>query len=706
MSGIAGACFFDGRKAEAPEIGRMLDAMPHRGVDGQRVWTEASVGLGQSMMFTTRESQREALPLTGRKGCTIVADARIDNRAELCRTLRPPGEPTDGELILAAYEAWGERCVEHLVGDFAFAVYDAPERKLLCARDHFGMRPLYYHYAAGRVFAFGTEIKALLALPEVPRRLDEVCVGNFLANIRDDLEPTIYEAVRRLPNAHVLVADERGVRTRCYYELQPAEDVRPRNDAEYAERFRELFEEAVRCRIRSAYPVGSHLSGGLDSSSVAGVARDVLREEGRGPLHTFSVVFDESRVSDEQEYIDMVLAQGGSEAHYVNGDALGPLSNLEELYSFLDEGLVGGPQHLVWALTKKVSEVGVRVVLDGLDGDSTVDHGTLYLRELARRGDWAEFRRQGVRMAERYRGATHRQDFQDRFSSFATLFSGFGLPELDALAERGAWREFVRSLNAAHRHIPFDRSIYLRSTWRKLAAPNALIRWRRARREAASVRPLPFVDPGVAAELRLRERYREHVVELPETTVRESQQTMLGARRRVASLEVLNQVAAAYGVEPAHPFYDIRLIEYCLALPPQQSLDDGWPRVIQRRAMAGILPEQIAWRVGKAVMAPNFERGLFGVDGERLRTHLTEPGPLEPYLDMESVAEALEKGKGLSERQQVQLARIATLAYWLKQRFGDENISEREDGRRDPGSPAPVQRAAPGNDARLRRTED
>lgn len=128
-------------------------------------------------------------------------------------------------------------------------------------------------------------------------------------------------------------------------------------------------------------------------------------------------------------------------------------------------------------------------------------------------------------------------------------------------------------------------------------------------------------------------------------------------------------------MEAAHPFYDKRLVEYCLALPPEQSLKDGWTRLILRRAMEGILPDQVAWRVGKAVMAPNFQRGLFGMDSGRFEKELTELGPLAPYVNVKEIRRALADGPSMSERQQVRLASIATLSYWLKRRFGSEGHS-------------------------------
>jgi asparagine synthase (glutamine-hydrolysing) len=161
----------------------MVDILAHRGPDGAGAWSEESVGLGHRMLHTTPESLNEKLSLVDdRRGLVLTADARLDNRDELITALgfggRPCEELTDSELILGAYKRWGERCPERLLGDFAFAIWDRRRQELFCARDHIGVKPFYYH-RAGKLFVFASEIKALLCVPEVPRRLNEVRVAPF-----------------------------------------------------------------------------------------------------------------------------------------------------------------------------------------------------------------------------------------------------------------------------------------------------------------------------------------------------------------------------------------------------------------------------------------------------------------------------------------------------------------------------------------------
>src|SRR5579862_1739106 len=297
MSAIAGVVYLDGRPVNG-EPERMAERLAHRGPDGSGAWTRGSVGLGHRLRHTTPESLSEAQPVVVRSGrLALVADARIDNRAELLEALSVEPRPapiSDAELILRAYEAWGDQCPERLLGDFAFAVWDERRQVLFCARDHFGAAPFYYHHAPGRAFIFASEIKALFCCPEVPRRLNEERLSDYLQPMLEDKTATFHQEIHRLAPAHRAVMSRDGIRIEEYWALDPEREIRCSSDAEYAEGFRERFLEAVRCRARSAFPVGSLLSGGLDSSSIACAAR--MPGMGNGePVHTFSAVFDEVR---------------------------------------------------------------------------------------------------------------------------------------------------------------------------------------------------------------------------------------------------------------------------------------------------------------------------------------------------------------------------------------------------------------------------
>ena len=405
------------------------------------------------------------------------------------------------------------------------------------------------------------------------------------------------------------------------------------------------------------------------------VRPDAHRFEGRPAIASI----DDVEACDERPHIDAVLREGAFEAHFVRGDRLGPLANVDEVYDYLDDGLASGNQHLVWAAKKAAGEAGVRVILDGLDGDNVVSHGLLYLKELAEVGDWETFARESKAVAARFRTTSQRHNFEDSFAKLDTAFNQFGLPRLQRLAEEGSWWQFAREVQAVHRLLGVKRSTLLKRYWRRLVQPRAVIRSRERRREQRRQRPqkptearpiLPLLNPRFAERIGLTERLNAFSASEPEiTTVRDLQRQLLTSSRIQTALELTTHATAAHGVEVRHPFFDKRLVEFCLALPPGQSLKDGWTRSILRRSLGGILPEAIQWRVGKAWMVPNFERGLYTQDRALLEEHVSDLGPLRPYVDTEVVQELFEKGVSAPNIEQAQLARVATLSVWLKKRF-------------------------------------
>ncbi|HET6568746.1 MAG TPA: lasso peptide isopeptide bond-forming cyclase, partial [Rhodothermales bacterium] len=398
MSGITGLLFLDGRPVEADTLSGMTAALAHRGPDGSGRWVQGSAGLGHHMLWSTPESLTEKLPYEhAASGLVVTSDARIDNRDELLAQLgldrrreRPIG---DSEIIAAAYERWGEDCPDRLIGDFAFAIWDARRQGFFCARDCFGVKPIYYYHHRGHLFAFASEIKALLRLNEVPRRLNEARVADYLASVSDDKAATFYAGILRIPPAHCLWVDSEGLRIREYWRLDPSRELRLGSDEAYAETFREVFTEAVRCRVRSAFPVGSTVSGGLDSSSIACVASGMLNAPETPPFHTFSFVFDAVPESDERAYIEAALSVLSAEKHYVHPDRFGVFGDVERTLWHLDQPPFIRNLYLWKALYEDARKAGVRVLLDGEDGDTVISRGDATLYHIAMEGRWEEFER-------------------------------------------------------------------------------------------------------------------------------------------------------------------------------------------------------------------------------------------------------------------------------------------------------------------------
>ena len=591
----------------------MTSILAHRGPDGQGVWSDGPIGFGHRMLRTSSQSQGERHPLVSTTGdLVLTADARIDNRRELLSALgRGSTTPhiADSELILAAYERWGERCAERLLGDFAFAIWDRRRQTVFCARDHFGVKPFYY-YCSGRAFVFASEIKALLCIPEVPRRLNEARVAEYLAEVFDDKSSTFYQHIVRLPPSHSMTVSSNGERLRKYWTLDPSRELRLSSEEDYDEAFREVFTEAVRCRLTDASQLGSTLSGGLDSSSVTCVARKLLAENGSHTLQTLSVVFNESPECDERPFINTVLAQGGLEPHYISADPVSPLTDIDSVLWHQDEPFFNPNMYIMWEIVKAANRHGVRVLLDGVAGDIAVGHGVAYLGELARQGRWDAF-------------ASGSQRLSNYFQRPATFYlERYGLTHLRELARKGRWLALARQTVEVSKHFDVSPwSLAYRHGLRPLA-PSSLGRARQALglgrfRKATSE---PFIHPEFSKRIGLDERVEESRRSRPKSaaTPREAHCRSLDSGVNPFNFEILDRAAAAFSVELRHPFADTRMVEFCLSLPAEYKLRDGWSRFILRHAMGGILPDQVRWRERHSNLAPNFVRALRAFEGRRL----------------------------------------------------------------------------------------
>lgn len=639
MSGICGLYYLDTRPVERETLSRMLDVLAHRGPDGAGLWYQRSVGLGHRMLRNTPESLQETLPKVHRSDLwTITADARIDNRGELIAQLalsdRPASNIPDSELILEAYIRWGDRCCDYLAGDFAFAIWDEREQRLFLARDRFGVKPLYY-YCNSHLFAFATEIKALLQIPEVPRDLNPEKIADYLASLFEDTEITFYQNILRFPAAHQTQVTQSAIKKQPYWQLDVSKEISLRSDEEYAAALKEQFETAVQCRLRSAYPIGSTLSGGLDSSSIACMARDLLSSQNKPSLKTFSAIFEQVTECDESEYIQAVIDQGDIDPHFVKGDGgaspeenrISPLTDLEQMFWHQDEAFYAPNLFIHWAIYKKANSQNVRTVLDGFDGDTTISHGLPYITELAQQGHWRSL-----------------------LKEIKGFSSNFNRPLAPLL-----WK-------------------YL---WRPGLAPRSpkLIQ-RAANRLHRSLAPRPPIslslNPDFAQSVNIHSRIQQLRSRLTQThkSARHAHAQRLSWGVLPFTLEVADKAAAAHSIEPRFPFFDHRLVEFCLAIPPSQKIRYGWTRWVMRRAMKDVLPPKVQWRPGKSDLSPNLRHGLSQLDRNRIDYVMEDTAIIDPYVDMallRRIYQRLIDGEPLSDRDVMSVWKPVTLALWLQQ---------------------------------------
>lgn len=565
MSGICGILRLDGGAPAGLEA--MTRKLETRGPDGTHHYRDGSMALGHALLAATPEALHEAMPLTDpATGCTITADLRIDNRDELIPALGLASETRvigDGELVLRAWLRWGEDCPKHLLGDFAFAIWDPRKQHLFCARDHMGMKQLIWHHGQGRIFAFASEPEAVLLAEAVPKRINEGRIADFLENYLEgiDYTSTFFEGVFRLPPAHCLTVGAGGLSLRRYWTLAPGPELSLESDEAYAQAFLEVFSEAVRCRLRGNGQVGSMLSGGIDSGSVAAVAGQLLAATGAAPLLTFSAVGPDPDTCVETRTILAALTMPGVQPTLVNHAELKPY--LDDLIRMTKESAepFDGHMTLVRAMYLAAGRAGVKAVLDGVGGD-------------------------------------------------VVLSSSGRLPRL---IRAGYWRQAWADVRGQAHYWQVARRRVLLPAIRQAAVPD----WLRGIRDRIAARQghrpsRPLLDPDFARRIDLAARVATFRGQRSQHRLPPAIQRAEGIVHTfpVVGRERYDRVAAQSGIETRDPFMDVRVVALALRLPEAQIGGHGWHKLILRRATARLLPDPVRWRIGKEHLGGRFTQAM------------------------------------------------------------------------------------------------
>ena len=557
MSGVVCAYDANGWQALEHAFLRMCRAAAYHGPEPCQRWTSGAVALAHVAFRTTPESDLEAQPTTTPDGRACVSfDGRLDNRSELLHLLPTlaPERVTDVDLVLAAYQRWGEDCVCEFVGDYAFALWDARLQRLFCARDPLGVRPLYYA-TIGSSFYAASGLEELMRSGAIPADVNEGIVAEYLTGELYSKSETLYQRAQRLPPGHRLVVDARGVRvSRYWYPERIAES--KLGPVEATARFKALFEQAVRACARSNAPFGADLSGGLDSSSVASVlselhGRSVLQQ----PFEAFTMTFP-GLACDETVYASAVASQ-----HRVRWNPVccepAPEVDYERLATDSCD-FPGYPNSTVpLGLVAEARRKGIRVLLTGNGGDDWLDQAASAARtlDLLGSGQWRG-------LSAEWQGSSAHGEL----AGAARQLLAHGLARLGLHAPRRALR-----LKRMPRWI--QPSLARRTDLAARISPPAPIppgwSWSRARR-------LQAATDGACA----------HALEAGASLYRHQH------------------------VEHRHPFYDRRLVEFMIALPERYCGDAGWNKWLLREAMRGVLPESVRTRRTKADFSHTFRRTL------------------------------------------------------------------------------------------------
>ena len=372
MSGIAGIVLPAGRAVDAAMLRRMAASMEYRGPDASDIWMDGPVGFAHTLLGTT-DPTPEPQPATLDGRVWITADARVDGRADLVRKLEAAGRTNvspsdDARLILHAYHAWGEHCVDHLLGDFAFAIWDHRSRRLFCARDHFGVKPFFYAEIEGGL-VFSNTLDCLRLHPAVGSALNELSIADFLLfGCNHDTSATAFARIRRLSPAHALSGAAAAPRVRRYWALPTDGRLRYRRSGDYVEHFSALLRAAVEDRIRDSRPA-VWLSGGMDSTAIAVTAQRFLAARGAPfELSAYTVVYQSMFDDQEGRHAEIAARAIGISTRCLPADHGLPFDGWEQRQVATPEP-IDDPYHLL--RTRQLQEVaaGSRVALSGDGGD-------------------------------------------------------------------------------------------------------------------------------------------------------------------------------------------------------------------------------------------------------------------------------------------------------------------------------------------------
>jgi len=608
MSGLVGVWNLDGRPLDPTVLSLMSASLQHRGPDGEGRWLTGSLGVACQHLWVTPEETDEIQPLVGRSGVVLGLDGRLDNREQLLAALRLPRAASDATCALAAYETWNDSFAERLNGDFAIVVFDQRQRRLLLVRDAIGVRPLYY-FRSQCLFAFGSEIKALLAHPDIPTDPEDEGLADFMLTSSrpvDRQEITCFAGVMAVVPSHMILVTPERVVARRYWDFDVAREIRLGSFEDYVEGFRERFAEAVRRRIRSRHPVTISVSGGLDSSSIFCQA-NTLRHRGTamasGPeIAGISYIGAEGSEADERRYLrDIERQYDITIERFPIEPLLGVVDGVDEQIRANEAPFLDYMWRVTRELHRRATARGSRVLLSGQWGDQVL-FSSAYLVDLCRRLAWRKILR-------------HRREYA----------RWFGAEETRVLAHR-----FL--LDLGRHYIP------------TLLVPP--LKWVR-RRVLGVERPRPwFAESFLGRGLRFAGRPAAIGSGFHSAQARS---IYLEARSKyhVHCMEWNNKTCALHGLDAAFPFLDRDLLAFLMAVPGEMQNRNGVPRALLREAMRGVLPDTLRARTWKADFTNVVNRGVAEGVSEITRALSAESlGVRLGYFDASRLGPALQRLSG------------------------------------------------------------
>ncbi|MDQ0975350.1 asparagine synthase (glutamine-hydrolyzing) [Neobacillus niacini] len=613
MSAIAGIYHLNDEPINLEHGRRLMKDLEKYPADDIQTWHSDKVFLGCHAQWITPESIGEELPFYdyGRQ-LAITADAIIDNREELFERLQVHKDDwnkiTDSQLILLAYEKWGKESPKYLIGDFAFMIWDERKRILFGARDFSGTRTLYYFYDNNQL-TFCTTIKPLLTLPKIRKILNESWLAEFLAipvNFESvDSFSTIYKGIEQVPPSHSITVENGRLSFNRYCTLSKSGKIYLKSDVDYEEAFRDVFGKAVRSRVRTHRKVGAHLSGGLDSGSVASFAAKELKNSNK-LLHAFSYVpvddfvdfTHKTRVANEKSYIKATVQfVGNINDQYLSFDDRNPFTEIDEWLE-IHEMPYKFFENTFWlrGIYEQANLQGIGVLLNGQRGNWTISWGPVldYYAVLLKKMNWITLYKELSLYSQNMKVNKPRIMKEVRKKAFPSIY------------------------NIIQKQEPFHFP--------------------------------KIINPEFAKRTNVLNMLHENGVDISASELPSAYEVR---KRQFEKLYYWNttgtyssKLSLKYALWDRDPTNDLRVINFCLSVPEDQYVRKGLDRSLVRRSTIDYLPDKVRLNMRS--------RGVQGADGVHRMTsnwgsfikelnQLSSNSVIGEYLDLNIIKEATSK---------------------------------------------------------------
>ncbi|NIK76080.1 asparagine synthase (glutamine-hydrolysing) [Paenibacillus castaneae] len=559
MSAIAGVYHMNTDNQTREQGNSMMEALSHYPCDTSQSWQKDNVFLGCHNQWITPESIGERNPYyDSDRRLVIIADAIIDNRKELFQLLDVRNDfrdqMTDAQLILLSYSKWGVESPKYLIGDFVFIIWDEREQRVFAARDFSGSRTLYYHWNGERL-AMCTTMKALFNLPNVEKQLNEQWLAQFLAisTVVDavDITQNVFKDIWQLPPSHCITIEDGRLKVMRYFTLSVGKKIHFKSDEQYVEAFQAVFQEAVDARLRTHRQVGSQLSGGLDSGAVVGFAAKTLRPLDK-QIHTFSYTPSNEfidytprhMIANETPYINSTVQYvGGINPNYLDFadrnsySEIDPcLDALEMPYKYFSNSF------WIRGIFEKAAEQDVGVLLTGARGNLTISWG-------------------------------------EALTNYVLLF------------KKLKWIRLQNELKAYSKNMRTGRARLL-----SLMSKEAIPMLDRSTEVQDPFKPI--INKEFARKTKVFDQLREHGMDesgwFTETNIFNlRKQHFEDPFTWISTNTAMSKFSLPTAVWSRDPTNDIRVIRFCLSVPEDQYVYNGYNRALIRRATVGMLPDEV-----------------------------------------------------------------------------------------------------------------